>query len=69
MTFNIKRAYNNRIILGEPVYNEHVLILDYSKNKIGIAPKRVNFSEFFVNVVTLVRFLCFVFVLGKFDGI
>jgi hypothetical protein len=65
VTFNIKRSFNSRIILGEPVYKDHVLILDYSKNRIGIAPKRTNFSEFFVNVVTLVRFLCFVFLLGN----
>jgi hypothetical protein len=63
-TFNIKRTYNNRIILGEPIYDNYVLLLDYTKNRIGFAPKRVNFSEFFVNVVTLVRFLCLIFVLG-----
>ncbi len=64
LTLNIKRTYNNRIILGEPIFRDHVLLLDYSKDRIGIAPKRLNFSEFFVNVVTLVRFLCFVFLLG-----
>lgn len=38
--FNIKRTYNNRIILGEPIFNQHVLLLDYTKDRIGIAPKR-----------------------------
>ena len=66
---NIKRTYNNRIILGEPVFKDHVLLLDYTKDRIGFAPKRNNFSEFFVNVVTLVRFLCFVFVIGKYSVI
>lgn len=67
--FNIKKTFNNRIILGEPIYHENVVILDYTKNKIGIAPKRVSFSEFFINVVTLVRFLCFIFVFGKHSSI
>jgi hypothetical protein len=66
IVFNIKKTFNNRIVLGEPIFKENVIILDYTKNKIGIAPKRVNFSEFFINVVTLIRFLCFVFVLGIF---
>jgi hypothetical protein len=55
--------------LGEPIYKDHVVILDYTKNKIGIAPKRKNFSEFFVNVVTLVRFLCFIFIIGTIEYI
>ena len=67
--FNIKKTFNNRIILGEPIYHENVVILDYTKNKIGIAPKRVSFSEFFINVVTLVRFLCLIFVFGKHSSI
>lgn len=64
LTLNIKKTYNNRLVLGEPIFKDHVLMLDYSKDRIGLAPKRVSFSEFFVNVVTLVRFLCFVFLLG-----
>lgn len=69
LIMNIKRTYNNRIILGEPVFKDHVLLLDYTKDRIGFAPKRQNFSEFFVNVVTLVRFLCFVFVIGTNSSI
>jgi hypothetical protein len=37
---NIKKTYNNRAILGEPVFKQHFILFDYSKNKIGFAPKR-----------------------------
>ena len=31
--------------------------------------KRVSFNEFFINVVTLVRFLCLIFVFGNSSSI
>lgn len=63
---NIKKTFNNRVILGEPVFLKHFIVLDYSKNKFGFANKRVSENDFFVSVVTLVRFLCFIFVIGTF---
>lgn len=61
---NIKKTFNNRVILGEPIFQRHFIALDYNKNRFGFANKRVTPFEFLVSVVSLVRFLCFVFVLG-----
>ena len=65
VTLNIKKTFNNHGIMGEPLFLHYFCIFDYSKNRIGFAPKRETFNEFFISVVSLVRFLCFVFVLGK----
>jgi hypothetical protein len=62
--FNIKKTFNNHAILGEPIFHKYFVLLDYNKNRIGFAPKRETFGSTFINVVALVRFLCFVFVLG-----
>lgn len=40
VVINIKKTYINKIILGEPIFKHYVLIFDYSKYKIGFAPKR-----------------------------
>lgn len=64
VVLNIKKTFNNKVILGEPIFLQHFIAFDYSKNRFGFAPKRVNFDNFFVNVVTLVRFICFIFVVG-----
>ena len=64
LILNIKKTFNNRAVLGEPVFKQHYIVLDYSKNRFGFANKRSDFSSFFMDIVSLVRFLCFVFVLG-----
>ena len=40
MVLKIKRTFNNRVILGEPVFLQHYIVLDYSKNRFGFANKR-----------------------------
>ncbi len=35
---------NNRVILGEPIFLQHFIALDYTKNRFGFAPKRINFN-------------------------
>lgn len=65
LTLNIKKTFNNRIVLGEPVFLQHYVVLDYSKNRFGFANKRLDFNNFFMDIVSLVRFLCFVFVIGS----
>ena len=64
IVLNIKKTFNNRVILGEPIFLQHFIAFDYTKNKFGFAPKRLSFNEFFIDVVSLVRFLCFIFVIG-----
>jgi len=66
IVLNIKKTFNNRVVLGEPIFLQHFIALDYSKNKIGFATPRHDSNDFFVDVVTLVRFLCFIFVIGTF---
>ncbi len=38
--FNIKKTFNSRAILGEPIFKQYFMIFDYSKNRIGFSPKR-----------------------------
>jgi len=38
--FNLKQSYNNRVVLGEPLFLEHFFAFDYLRNRIGIAEKR-----------------------------
>lgn len=38
--FNIKKTFNMRAILGEPIFKQYFMIFDYSKNRIGFSPKR-----------------------------
>jgi len=40
VVFNIKKTYNNRVILGEPIFLQHYMAFDYQKNRIGFGPKR-----------------------------
>lgn len=61
---NIKQTFNNHAIMGEPLFQHYFCVFDYSKNRMGFAPKRETFNEFFISVVSLVRFLCFVFTIG-----
>ena len=41
-------------------------MLDYSNNKVGIAEKRELIDTGIIDVVSLVRFICFVFLFGNF---
>lgn len=69
LILNIRKTFNNRVILGEPIFHRHYIVLDYSKNRFGFANKIEKFDSMFVDIVTLVRFLCFIFVIGKDFGI
>jgi uncharacterized protein (DUF486 family) len=55
------------MILGEPVFKKYFTVFQYSKNRIGIALKRVTTIEKLFDVITLVRFLTFIFCTGKFQ--
>ena len=66
VVFNIKKTFHdNYAILGEPVFKKYFAILDYGKNKIGLAQPRVTERQEFINITTLVRFISVVFVSGK----
>jgi hypothetical protein len=53
------------VIFGEPVFNKYFTVLDYHRNRIGIADRRVTFEERMFELVTLVRILTFIFISGK----
>lgn len=53
-------------VLGEPFFQKYLVMLDYSNNKVGIAEKRELVDTGIINVVSLVRFICFVFLFGIF---
>lgn len=55
---------NPYMILGEPVFKKYYTAFHYSKNKIGVALRRVTEFERLFDVITLVRFLTLIFVTG-----
>lgn len=64
---NLKQiSHKNYVIFGEPIYSKYATYLDYGKNKVGFAIKREHFQKQYINVVTLIRFLMFIFTFGKF---
>lgn len=40
VVFNIKQVSNETAILGEPIFLNYYVLFDYSKNKLGLAPRR-----------------------------
>jgi len=40
------------------------MYLDYGKNRVGFALKRGTFQKQYINVVSLIRFLMFIFTFG-----
>jgi hypothetical protein len=40
------------------------MYLDYGKGRVGFAIKRDHFQKQFINVVSLIRFLMFIFTFG-----
>ena len=40
VVLNIKQTYNNHAIMGEPLFKHYFCVFDYSKNRIGMAPRR-----------------------------
>ncbi len=56
---------NPYMILGEPVFKKYYTAFHYNKNRIGVALRRVTELERLFDVITLVRFLTFVFVTGN----
>lgn len=66
VVFNIKETFHDDYaILGEPVFKKYFTVLDYGKNKIGLAQPRVTEKQEFINITTLVRFISVVFISGK----
>jgi hypothetical protein len=61
----IRKSETDYIIFGEPIFNKYFTILDYHRNRIGIADRRVTFEERVFELVTLVRLLTFIFMSGK----
>lgn len=64
VVLHLKLGETNHIIMGEPFFKKYYSAFDYIKNRIGIAERRKSSEEKVLNVITLVRFLTFVFVLG-----
>lgn len=64
ISFNIKKTFNSRIVLGEPIFKKYSVYIDYSKDKIGFAIKREHFPHNF-NLIALVRFICVIFGFGS----
>ena len=64
---NIKQSvHDTYAVLGEPFFQKYLVMLDYGKNKVGIASKRELVDYALIDVVSLVRFICFVFLFGKY---
>ena len=42
------------------------MVFDYGRDRIGIGPPRVTGHTEYINIVTLVRFVSFVFLFGNF---
>lgn len=64
IVFNIKKALDeNFIILGEPIFTKHFVVLDYNNDRIGISNQRTSFVEQILNVVTLIRFVVWIIVI------
>ena len=62
---NIKAAPdNNFIILGEPIFKKYFVVLDYENNRIGFARQRVKFLDKVLDIVFLIRFVLWIFILG-----
>lgn len=40
VVFNIKQVANEFAIIGEPLFLNYFVLFDYSKNKLGLAPRR-----------------------------
>lgn len=55
---------NPYLILGEPIFKKYFTAFHYTKNKLGIALKRITMIESLFEVITLVRFLTFIFIMG-----
>jgi len=65
ITFNIKPSLDSRyIILGEPIFKKYFIILDYEHNRVGVSLQRTKFVEPLINVVVLIRFVVWAFILG-----
>ncbi len=54
------------MILGEPLFKKYTVYLDYGQQRIGFAIRRAQFQKQFINVVTLIRLLVFLFTFGNF---
>lgn len=64
---NLKQTiHDTYAVLGNPLFQKYLIVFDYNANKVGIAAKRDELDGGIINVVSLVRFICFVFLFGKF---
>lgn len=62
---NVKETILDKyIILGEPFFVKYFVAFDYKSNRVGFTQKMDKSEKDFINVVTLIRFICFVFLFG-----
>ena len=50
--------------MGEPVFKNYFVVLDYTNNRIGVAQQRVKFMDKVLDVVFLIRFVLWSFIIG-----
>lgn len=65
--FNIKEALDDKhIILGEPIFRKYFIVLDYEHDRLGLSLHRTKFADKLIDVVLLIRFVVWVFLIGTF---
>jgi hypothetical protein len=65
--FNMKQTiHDTYAILGEPFFLKYLVVFGYNNNKVGFGEKFNGDDQQFINVVSVIRFVCFVFVFGNF---
>ena len=65
-TLNLKvTPYDKYAILGEPLFKNYFVAFDYENNKVGFSEKRDELKQL-INTISLVRFICFIFVAGNY---
>lgn len=67
-TLNIKRALdNNFVILGEPIFQKYLIILDFVTNKIGVSLQNEKPYQQIINVVSLLRVVVWALIISKLN--
>lgn len=65
--YNLKQTlHDTYAILGQPLFQKYLIVLDYGKFKVGFGQKCDHDQKEFINVISLVRFICFVFLFGTY---
>jgi hypothetical protein len=60
---------DNFVILGEPLFQNYFIALDYNKNKVGIGPARVTPQKVGYDWVKIVRYAGFAVLISTYSVI